>query len=402
LTPFIIPAPFDNIESIRFGMGISFVSKECIAHAAAACAGARLPSGTSISDRDRGAVERALLDRVRPITALPQGGPFQGAIMNEISAVRSDASAERADATGLIRGLGWLGVAIGVGELAMPRLLASAIGVDPDGAAPAILRAIGVREIATSAAVLARPDLPAPRWTRVIGDVIDLGLLGLALTTPGTAKRRLAVALGMVAGVTALDVLAARRRGQVRQPLPVIASVTINKPPLEVYEFYRRFEQLPLFMDYLVSVEQHGNRRSTWTARLPVGGTVRWEAEILEDRPGEALSWRSIEGSRLQTRGRVTFTRAPGRDMTEVRVELQLGVLGRGPSLALARLFARPQVRGDLRRLKQVMETGEVLRSDASLHRLPYPAQPAPARREFPPPRVFVDSPPTAAKGVSP
>jgi uncharacterized membrane protein len=321
--------------------------------------------------------------------------------MNEFSAVRSDASTERADATGLIRGLGWLGVTLGVTELAMPRLLASAIGVDPDGAAPAILRVLGVREIASSAAVLARPDLPAPRWGRVLGDAIDLGLLGLALTTPGTGKRRLAMALGMVAGVTALDVLAARRRGQVRQPLPVIASVTINKPPMAVYEFFRRLDQLPQFMDYLVSVEQHADRRSTWTERLPVG-TVSWEAEIVEDRPGEAVSWRSVEGSRIQTRGRVTFTRAPGRDMTEVRVEMQLGVLGRGPSLALARLFARPQVKGDLRRLKQVMETGEVLRSDASMHRLPYPAQPAPARREFAPPRVFVDSPPTATKGVSP
>ncbi len=114
------------------------------------------------------------------------------------------------------------------------------------------------------------------------------------------------------------------------------------------------------------------------------------------------LSWRSVEGSPVQTRGRVTFTRPPGRDMTEIRVEMQLGVFGRGPSLALARLFARPQVKGDLRRLKQVMETGEVLRSDASVYRLPHPAQPSPARHEIPPPRVFMENPPTAAKGVSP
>ncbi len=323
--------------------------------------------------------------------------------MNEISAVRSEASGEAtADATGLIRGLGWLGVTLGVTELAIPRLLASAIGVDPDGAAPVVLRAMGVRELASSAAVLARPDLPMPRWARVIGDAIDLSLLGLALATPGTGKRRLAAALGMVAGVTALDVLAARRRGHVRRPLPVIAAVTINKSPMEVYEFCRRLEQLPQFMNYLASVEQHANRRSTWTARLPIGGTVRWEAELVEDRPGEVLSWRSLEGSPIQIRGRVTVTRAPGRDMTEVRIEMQLGVLGRGPSVALARLFARPQVKGDMRRLKQVLETGEVLRSDASVHRLPYPAQPSPARRESPPPRVFVESPPTAVKGVSP
>jgi uncharacterized membrane protein len=323
--------------------------------------------------------------------------------MNEISAARSELSAEAAaDATGLIRGLGWLGVAVGVTELAIPRLLARVIGVDRAGPGPAILRAMGVREIASSVAVLARPDHPAPRWARVVGDAIDLGLLGLALTTPGSGKRRLGLALGVVAGVTALDVIAARRRGHARHPLPVIASVTINKPPMAVYEFYRRLDQLPRFMNYLVSVEPHADRRSTWTARLPVGGTVRWEAEIVEDRPGQVVSWRSVEGSRIQTRGRVTFNRAPGRDMTEVRVEMQLGVLGRGPSLALARLFARPQVKGDLRRLKQVMETGEVLRSDASVRRLPHPAQPSPARAHEIPPQVVVESPPTAVKGVSP
>jgi len=322
--------------------------------------------------------------------------------MNEISAFRSERSAEdQADATGLIRGLGWLGVTLGVAELAVPRLLASAIGVDRKGPAPMILRAMGVREIASSSAVLLRPDRPAPRWARVIGDAIDLGLLGLALGSPGTGKRRLALALGMVAGVTALDVIAARRRGRARHPLPVIAAVTINRSPMEVYEFCRRLEQLPQFMKYLASVEQHANRRSTWTARLPVGGTVQWEAELVEDRPGQVLSWRSVEGSPVQTRGRVTFTRAPGRDMTEVRVEMQLGVFGRGPSLELARLFARPQVRGDLRRLKQVLETGEVLHSDASVHRLPHPAQPSPAPHDIPPPRVPVDSPPTAVKGVS-
>jgi uncharacterized membrane protein len=322
--------------------------------------------------------------------------------MNEISAFRTEPSAQdKADATGLIRGLGWFGVTLGVAELAVPRLIASAIGVDRDGPAPMILRAVGVREIVSSSAVLVRPDHPAPRWARVLGDAIDIGLLGLALGSPGTGKRRLAVALGMVAGVTALDVIAARRQGRARHPLPVIAAVTINKSPMEVYAFYRRLEQLPQFMNYLVSVEQHADRRSTWTARLPIGGTVQWEAELVEDRPGQVLSWRSVEGSQVQTRGRVTFTRAPGRDMTEVRIEMQLGVFGRSPSLELARLFARPQVKGDLRRLKQVLETGEVLRSDASVHRLPHPAQPSPAPREIPP-RVLVESPPTAVKGVSP
>lgn len=323
--------------------------------------------------------------------------------MNPISAVRSEPrSDDAADATNLTRGLGWLGVTVGVTELAIPRVLAGAIGVDRDGPAPSILRAMGVREIASSLAVLARPEHVAPRWLRLVGDALDLGLLGLALTSRRSGKARLGLTLGMIAGVTALDVIAARRRAFARHPSPVIASVTINKPPLQVYEFYRKLEQLPRFMDHLVSVKQHANRRSTWTAKLPIGGTVSWEAEILEDRPGEVLSWRSVEDSPIQTRGRVTFTRTPGRNMTEVRVDMRLGVLGRGQSAALARLFARPQVKGDLLRLKQVIETGEVLYSDASVHRLPHPAQPSPARSRDARPEIFVQNPPTAVKGVTP
>ena len=134
-----------------------------------------------------------------------------------------------------------------------------------------------------------------------------------------------------------------------------------------------------------------------------LGGTVAWDAKLTEDRPGEALAWQSIEGSLIRTRGRVTFARAPGRDMTEVRVEMQLGVLGINPGTGIARLFTRSQIKGDLRRLKQVLETGEVLISDASAHRRPHSAQPpAPGdklqRSELP----FIESPPTAAKGKTP
>lgn len=321
--------------------------------------------------------------------------------MNPISVVRSAQPSDAADATGLIRGLGWLGIGLGLTELAIPRTLATAIGVDSDGPAPTILRAMGVREIASGVAVLSKVEHTAPRWMRIVGDAIDLGLLGLALSSRRTVRSRLAVALGMVAGVTALDVLSVRRRAHARKVHSIVAMQTINKPPREVYEFYRRLEQLPRFMTHLESVVPHGDRRSTWTAKLPVG-TVSWEAEIVEDRPGEVLAWRSIEGSQIQTRGRVTFTRAPGRDMTEVRVELQLGIAGGRMSTRLARMFAKPQVKGDLYRLKQVLETGEVLFSDSTVHLLPHAAQPSPESSRDRGPQFFQPNPPTAEKGTSP
>jgi len=306
----------------------------------------------------------------------------------------------------LSRSLGWFSLALGATELLAPRALARAIGVDPRGATAATLRALGVREIGAGLGVLTQPHRPLPLWARVVGDAFDLGLLGLAIGGKRTSTPRLVGAIAAVAGVTALDVYAGHRTQQAVDAAsrPVIFSVTINKPPREVYAFYRKLSQLPRFMDYLESVQEIDHRRSHWVAKLPIG-TVAWDAEITEDRPGQLIAWQSAEGAKIKTRGRVTFTKTPGREMTEVRVEMQLGFLGTSPSAALAKFFARPQIKGDLRRLKQVIETGEVLYSDASLHRGPYPAQPTPAaeipglqRSQLP----FGEPTPSAVKGGTP
>lgn len=210
--------------------------------------------------------------------------------------------------------------------------------------------------------------------------------------------RWIAAAIGL-GGAAAIGLVVARRvKRAVSQIGPVTATVTINKPPLEVYEFFRDFSQLPLFMDYLESVEVTGERSSTWTAKVPIAGKVVWDADIVEDFPGKLIVWQSRPGSRVQTRGRVTFDRAPGRDATEVRVEMQLGVPGLAPSRQLARFLATPEVKGDMRRFKQVMETGEVLRSDASAHTKPHPAQPSLDAKKAPP--IFIANPPVAQKGA--
>jgi len=210
-------------------------------------------------------------------------------------------------------------------------------------------------------------------------------------------SHKVAIAIGG-AGVAALGILAVRRATRAISHIgPVTASVTVNQPPRAVYEFFRDFRRLPEFMDYLVSVEENGEK-STWTAKLPIKGTVTWEAEIIDDVPGKLISWQSLPGSLVQTRGRVTFTKAPGREMTEVRVEMQLGALGKKPTAAIARLFATPQVKGDMRRFKQVLETGEVLRSDASAHDRPHPAQPSLDAK--PAPDLYIPHVANVQKGV--
>jgi uncharacterized membrane protein len=104
-------------------------------------------------------------------------------------------------------------------------------------------------------------------------------------------------------------------------------------------------------------------------AKAP-GGTVEWEAEITADRPGELIAWRSLPGARVPNAGRVRFEPAPGGRGAVVRVELDYNPPGGVLGAAVARLFGEEpnqQVAGDLRRFKQVIETGEVVRSDATL-----------------------------------
>jgi uncharacterized membrane protein len=139
--------------------------------------------------------------------------------------------------------------------------------------------------------------------------------------------------------------------------------VTINRPLPEVYAFWRQLENFPRFMAHVERVEVLDAVRSRWQATAPAGMTVEWEAEILSERENESISWRSIAGSGIQNRGTVTFEPAPAGRGTEVRVELEYvppaGAVGR----IIARIFGEEpgqQVREDLRRFKQLLETGEI------------------------------------------
>ncbi len=302
--------------------------------------------------------------------------------MNSLSAFRAKLRPD-ADSTPdgalLAKGLGWFSVALGLTELVAPRQVAKAIGIDPNGKTALLTRAMGVREIAAGVGILLQPRRPIPVAARVVGDVIDLAMLGLAAATKKTSSARLAGAFAFVLGAAALDVIAARRtaRSYKEANATLLYSVTINKPPQEVYAFWRKLAQLPEFMDYLQSVEETGATTSHWVAKLPVGGTVAWDAAITDDRPGELIAWESVPGSAITMKGKVTFAVAPGRIATEVRVEMKIGGGGLRPSPLIAKLLAKPQVKGDLRRFKQIMETGEVLFSDASRHDRPHPAQPS-------------------------
>ncbi|HEX6595694.1 MAG TPA: SRPBCC family protein [Acidimicrobiales bacterium] len=146
-------------------------------------------------------------------------------------------------------------------------------------------------------------------------------------------------------------------------------AITVNAPSQEVYARWRNFERLPEFMYHLESVKVTGENRSHWVAKAPGGTTVEWDAEITEDEPARRISWRSLEGADVQNSGTVGFRAAPKGQGTEVHVELEYTPPGGALGAVVARLFGEEpsqQAADDLRRFKQLIETGEIARSDGS------------------------------------
>ena len=139
-------------------------------------------------------------------------------------------------------------------------------------------------------------------------------------------------------------------------------AVTIDAPPEQIYAFWRNFENLPRFMHNLESVTVHDHQRSHWVAKGPAGTKVDWEAEIINEIPNELIGWRSIDGSKVDNAGSVHFTPAGDRG-TEVKVVLRYdppaGVFGATVSKILGEDPA-VNVQEDLRRLKMLIETGEI------------------------------------------
>jgi uncharacterized membrane protein len=151
--------------------------------------------------------------------------------------------------------------------------------------------------------------------------------------------------------------------------MDVKATITVNRPASELYEFWHDFENLPRFMQHLEHVETLDSRRSHWVAKAPANRTVEWDAVITDDVPNERIAWRSVDGSQVSNSGVVRFVPAPGDRGTEIHVELSYDPPAGAAGALVAKLFGEEpgqQVRDDLRRFKQVVETGEVLLSDGS------------------------------------
>jgi uncharacterized membrane protein len=144
-------------------------------------------------------------------------------------------------------------------------------------------------------------------------------------------------------------------------------AVRLECPVDDVYRFWSRLENLPTFMENLVSVTDLGGGRSHWVARGPGGVNVEWDAEIINQIPNKVLAWKSLPGGDVVSAGSVTFDAARGSDAgTQITVTLQYqppaGTFGK---LVASAFGSEPSqtIREDLRRLKQLLEAGEIAKA---------------------------------------
>jgi len=219
--------------------------------------------------------------------------------------------------------LGWFSLALGTAQVSAPRAMCKIIGAQGKGSSPLLMRAMGVREITQGLGILVRPRPTGWLWSRVAGDALDLALLGLTAAKNPERRGRTAFAIANVVGVTAPDVYESlhlrRLEGPPQSAKRIRKAVTINRSREEV--------------------------EAAW------GNANELRAKV--DRAGASVS----------------FEGAPGGRGTELAVDLEFDPPAGDLGAALQKLTGKDlatQLSDDLRRLKQQIETGQVVRSDGA------------------------------------
>jgi len=298
------------------------------------------------------------------LTYQPSSTPAQLSGTGEVVPYSDDSLTTRT--SGLARALGWFSVGLGMTQLLAPRALGRAIGI---GERPVLLPLLGLRELGSGLAILQGSQPKLAIQARVLGDVMDLALLGSALASPRADATRVAAAAGAVLGVTALDVLCviqlARRNGSAAQQpeagparVRVTKSIEVGRSARELYSILRTLENLPRLLSHVESVRETGPTRSQWIARGASGERFEWTAEISTEVEGELLAWQSLPGGDLISQGFVDI-KPLANECSMVVIHLEYAPARESDTRSAAMLFdPTPEhaLEADLRSWKRQIE----------------------------------------------
>jgi uncharacterized membrane protein len=211
-------------------------------------------------------------------------------------------------------------------------------------------------------------------WERAASIALGAGLVVMAARRrqllSGTSTSGLALIARGASGFCPVNAATGRgrRRDDTRAALGgargvvIQESVTIARPRAEIFEFWSDPRHLSGFMRHVERVDVIGNGRTHWVMRGPAGVRVEWDAETINEVEPELIAWRTLPGADVASAGSVHF-RARGDEATEVTVRMQYDPPAGKAGAALAWLIGQSpaaDLREDLRRLKQVLEAGEV------------------------------------------
>jgi uncharacterized membrane protein len=169
------------------------------------------------------------------------------------------------------------------------------------------------------------------------------------------------------------QVLSARGHREEAQAgeIKVRMQLVVNRPRTEVYAFWRRLENLPLFMRHLEHVDELNAKTSAWKLKLPGGiGDIRWEARIVKEEEGKEFSWHSVAGAPIENTGKINFADTPAQG-TRVDVMISYrhpeGIISEGMAQLLTQAF-RAKVEEDVRRFKDYIENEAVTGVNGHVH----------------------------------
>ena len=191
------------------------------------------------------------------------------------------------------------------------------------------------------------------------------GLISKAVSHPFLAGGLVLVGAGLA--YAAAKTIKSVNGERVACDVHVETSIIIDKSRQQLYSFWREFKNLPLFMKHLESVTSTDEGRTHWVAKGIGGIKVEWDAEIYNEIENELIAWRSVENTDVVNAGSVRFQAAPTGHGTYVRVTLNYNPPAGSVGATLGQLLgAEPGqlIKEELRRLKQLMETGEIATID--------------------------------------
>lgn len=143
----------------------------------------------------------------------------------------------------------------------------------------------------------------------------------------------------------------------------IMTKLTVNRPRQEVYDFWRKLSNLPLFMEHLERVDVINDKQSHWVAKVPGHlGKIEWDAEIVKEIDGELLSWNSLPHASINNAGKVEFRDADvnGTEVTVlITYRAPFGDVGEGIVSLLNPVFKK-MIRKDVNNFKRYIEAGDI------------------------------------------